>query len=162
MLGIHPLRGGVVIRAFRPDATKIDVLPDFGGRIPMEPRAEGLFEVVVPNHPSTFGYLLEVHYPDGNMFTIRDPYCFLPTLGELDLYLLGEGRHERLWERLGAHPIHHYGVNGVSFAVWAPTAEGVSVVGDFNSWDGRLHAMRLLGASGVWELFIPDLGEGTR
>jgi 1,4-alpha-glucan branching enzyme len=109
-----------------------------------------------------FTYLLEVEYPGKKVFKLRDPYSFLPTLGEMDLYYAGEGKHERLWERMGAHLIHHNGVRGVSFAVWAPTAAGVSVVGDFNGWDGRLHAMRRMGASGIWELFVPEVGDGAR
>jgi 1,4-alpha-glucan branching enzyme len=109
-----------------------------------------------------FRYELEVAYPDGNTFTQRDAYAFPPTLGELDTYLVGEGRHEQLYERLGAHVREVEGVIGTSFAVWAPSARSVSVVGDFNSWDGRLNPMRSLGPSGVWELFVPDVEEGAR
>jgi 1,4-alpha-glucan branching enzyme len=162
VLGIHPQGDGLVLRAFRPEALRIDVLPDRGGRIPMEHRRDGFFEARIPGERGVFGYLLEVHYPDERTFAFRDPYSFLPTLGELDLYFAGEGRHENLWQRMGAHPTHHHGSSGVSFAVWAPAAAGVSVVGDFNSWDGRLHAMRSLGASGIWELFIPEVGDGAR
>ena len=100
-------------------------------------------------------------YPDGNVYTLRDPYAFAPTLGDLDLHLVGEGRHEELYERLGAHVREIDGALGTSFAVWAPAARAVSVVGDFNSWDGRLHAMRVLGASGIWEIFIPGVVEGA-
>jgi len=162
VLGIHPLDDGVVVRAFRPDAIRIDVLPDFGGRFEMQRVVDGFFEARISDQRTVFGYLLEVHYPDNCVFTLRDPYSFLPTLGDLDLYFAGEGRHEKLWQRMGAHPTHHHGSSGVSFAVWAPHAAGVSVVGDFNSWDGRLHAMRALGASGIWELFIPEIGDGAR
>jgi 1,4-alpha-glucan branching enzyme len=162
VLGIHPDGDGVVIRAFRPDAATIHVIPDFGGRIPMEHRKGGVFEARLNGRDQVFSYLIEVEYPGGKVFTLRDPYSFTPTIGELDLYYAGEGRHEKLWDRMGAHLIHHHGVAGVSFAVWAPTAAGVSVVGDFNSWDGRLHTMRRMGASGIWELFIPEVGEGTR
>jgi 1,4-alpha-glucan branching enzyme len=94
--------------------------------------------------------------------TIREPYPFPPTLGELDLHLWAEQKHERIWDKLGAHVREHEGVQGTSFAVWAPNADGVSVVGDFNSWDGRLDMMRMLGNSGVWEIFVPDLTAGTR
>nr|WP_255653399.1 1,4-alpha-glucan branching protein GlgB [Myxococcus sp. XM-1-1-1] len=128
----------------------------------MSHRLGGVFEARVNGRDKTFGYLLEVEYPGKRVFTLRDPYSFLPTLGEMDLYYAGEGRHERLWERMGAHLSHHNGTRGVAFAVWAPTAAGVSVVGDFNSWDGRLHAMRRMGASGIWELFVPEVGEGAR
>jgi 1,4-alpha-glucan branching enzyme len=93
---------------------------------------------------------------------MRDPYSFLPTLGELDIHLAMEGRHEQLYERLGAHVREIDGVVGTAFAVWAPNARGVSVVGDFNSWDGRLHPMRSLGPSGIWELFIPGVGDGQK
>ncbi len=162
VLGIHPEADAVVIRTVRPDAVKIDVVPDFGGRIPMQHRKGGVFEARLNGRTEVFGYLLEVTYAGNQVFTLRDPYSFLPTLGDLDLYFAGEGRHERLWERMGAHPLHHGGTSGTSFAVWAPTAAGVSVVGDFNGWDGRLHAMRALGGSGIWELFIPEVGEGAR
>jgi 1,4-alpha-glucan branching enzyme len=89
-----------------------------------------------------------------------DPYRYLPTLGEMDLYLIGEGRHEQLWQVLGAHVSEESG--GTAFAVWAPSAQGVRVIGDFNHWDGRAHPMRSLGSSGVWELFVPGVGAGTR
>nr|WP_244981507.1 1,4-alpha-glucan branching protein GlgB [Corallococcus exercitus] len=125
-------------------------------------RTGGVFEARINGRTEPFSYLLEVEYPGKKVFTLRDPYSFLPTIGEMDLYFAGEGRHERLWERMGAHLIHHNGVKGTSFAVWAPTARGVSVVGDFNGWDGRLHAMRRMGSSGIWELFVPEVGEGTR
>ncbi|MGH9901561.1 MAG: 1,4-alpha-glucan branching protein GlgB [Pyrinomonadaceae bacterium] len=108
-----------------------------------------------------FKYRLKVTYPDGNSFTERDAYAFLPTLGQVDEHLFGEGRHERLYEKLGAHVRKLDGVSGVSFAVWAPSAGGVSVVGSFNYWDGRLHQMRRLGVSGVWEIFVPDLQPGA-
>ncbi|MBS1151162.1 MAG: glgB [Myxococcaceae bacterium] len=162
VLGVHEDGDGVVVRAFRPDAEAIAIFPDFGGSIPMEHRQGGVFEARLNNRREVFSYLLEVRYPGGRVFRLRDPYSFAPTLGEMDLYFAGQGRHERLWERMGAHPIHHGGHSGVAFAVWAPTADGVSVVGDFNSWDGRLHPMRSLGASGIWELFIPDVSDGAR
>jgi 1,4-alpha-glucan branching enzyme len=162
LLGIHPDGDGVVVRAYRPDAERVAVLPDFGGRILAVHRRGGVFEARLNNRREPFGYLLEVAYPGGAAFTLRDPYSFPPTLGELDSHLAREGRHERLWERLGAHPAHHHGVYGTSFAVWAPTARSVSVVGDFNSWDGRLHPMRAIGSTGIWELFVPEVGPGTR
>src|SRR5690606_14253154 len=89
-----------------------------------------------------------------------DPYRFPPLLGELDLYLMGEGKHRRLYERMGAHPETIDGIDGVMFAVWAPNAARVSVVGDFNRWDGRCHVMRRRHESGIWELFIPGLERG--
>jgi len=95
-------------------------------------------------------------------FVFDDPYRHWPTLGDLDLHLFNEGRHRRLWEVLGAHPRTHEGVAGTAFAVWAPNAKGVRVVGDWNFWDGRVHPMRSLGSSGVWELFIPGVEPGAR
>ena len=92
---------------------------------------------------------------------MRDGYSFLPTLGEVDLHLFGEGNDRRIYDKLGAQLRVIDGVPGTSFAVWAPNARRVSVVGEFNGWDGRYHPMRLLGASGVWELFVPGVGEGT-
>lgn len=114
---------------------------------------------VVPN------YSIEVQYGD-EIIATDDPYRFLPTLGEIDLHLIREGRHEQLWEVLGAHtrtyPNAHGAVTGVSFAVWAPNARGVRVSGDFNYWDGIAHPMRSLGASGIWELFVPNISDGNR
>jgi 1,4-alpha-glucan branching enzyme len=165
LLGAHPDADGLLIRAYRPEASAVYALPDNGApRIELKPRRAipGLFEVHLSSTREVFRYRLEVQYPSGAVFTFHDPYAFLPTLGDQDLYFAGEGRHHRLWDRLGAHPTIHQGVAGTAFAVWAPNAESVSVVGDFNSWDGRLHPMRSLGASGIWELFIPDASEGTR
>jgi 1,4-alpha-glucan branching enzyme len=93
---------------------------------------------------------------------VRDPYSFGPTLGDLDLHLAAEGRHERLWDRLGAHVRQVDGVTGTAFAVWAPNAASLALVGDFNGWDGRLNPMRSLGSSGIWELFVPGVEEGAR
>jgi 1,4-alpha-glucan branching enzyme len=158
ILGTHHRNGGIVFRAFRPNAEKVELL--IGRQKPqplIETHHDGLFELFVAGLSEIPSYRFKVHYADGNTATLRDPYSFLPTLGDLDLHLFGEGKHETVYEKLGAH-VRKYGhVSGVSFAVWAPNAEGVSVVGDFNGWDGRLHQMRMLGASGVWELFIPDL-----
>jgi 1,4-alpha-glucan branching enzyme len=123
---------------------------------------EGIWEGLIPDAQLPLEYELHVSYPDGNEYTLRDPYAFPPTLGDLDLHLAGEGRHEEIYGRLGAHPKELDGVVGTGFAVWAPNARAVSVVGDFNSWDGRLHPMRSLGASGIWELFVPGVEPGTR
>ncbi|MGZ5958873.1 MAG: GlgB N-terminal domain-containing protein, partial [Myxococcaceae bacterium] len=161
ILGAHPEPGGgTVVRAYRPDAEGITVIADDGGEWPMRPLGHGMFEVHAPRGIGP--YHLCVTYPGGRRFTLGDPYRFWPTLGELDAYLVNEGRHERPWERLGAHPMLHGGTAGTAFAVWAPTAAGVSVVGDFNGWDGRLHPMRRMGGSGIWELFVPELGDGAR
>ena len=159
-LGAHKGRGGVVVRAYRPDAESVRVLP-MG--VELEPQdGTGVFEGVIPDAKLPLAYELEVRYPAGETYTLRDPYSFMPTVGELDLHLAGEGRHEELYGRLGAHARELDGVAGVSFAVWAPNARSVSVVGEFNGWDGRLHPMRTLGASGIWELFLPDVAPDAR
>ncbi len=163
VLGAHRVNGGVVVRAYRPAAASVTVRTLT--RPPVDTAAEqvhpaGVFEAAVEGAELPLEYELEVAYPDGNTFTLRDPYAFLPTLGELDVHLAGEGRHEELYDKLGAHVREFDGVLGTSFAVWAPAAASVSVVGDFNSWDGRLHPMRTLGSSGIWELFVPGVGSG--
>ena len=162
LLGVHPVADGLFVRVFRPEAFRVE-LEIAGARHRLEPRSDhpGVFEGRLPGREVPT-YLVHVEYPGGASFSFRDPYAFLPTIGEHDLHFISEGTHLRLWERLGAHPRHHQGVFGTSFAVWAPNAEGVSVVGDFNGWDGRLNPMRSMGPSGVWELFVPDVNEGTR
>ena len=162
ILGAHVFDGGVIIRAFKPGAEKVEVL--IGRKRPQamaKTHSSGLFEIQVANLTEVPSYHFKVHYSDNNVFTQQDHYSFLPSVGELDLHLFAEGRHEAIYEKLGAHVRKIGKVDGVSFAVWAPQAEGVSVVGDFNSWNGALHQMRMLGGSGVWELFIPDLTPGT-
>ncbi len=159
-LGAHPSKNGVVVRAYRPDAESVRVLP-MG--VELEPAdGSGVFEGVVEGASLPLDYQLEVRYPAGDTFVLRDPYAFVPTVAELDLHLAAEGRHEQLYQPLGAHLRDVDGVTGVSFAVWAPNAASVSVVGDFNGWDGRLHPMRSLGAAGIWELFIPGILPDSR
>jgi 1,4-alpha-glucan branching enzyme len=160
LLGRHPVKGGYVHRVWRPEAEAVRLVTagEVVGKLERVHPA-GLFEGVVEE--ALTDYSLEVGYPGGHTYTLRDPYAFLPTLGDLDLHLVGEGRHERLWEKLGAHVREIDGVSGVAFAVWAPNARSVRVLGDFNSWDGRLHPMRTLGSSGIWELFVPDLADGA-
>ena len=161
VLGAHPADGGVALRVWRPGATAVRVIPDGGAPIELEHRASGLFEAIVAGSRNLPRYEVEVEL--GGLATRgRDPYSFLPTVGELDLHLVGEGRHQELWERLGAHPREIDGAAGVAFTVWAPSARSVSVVGDWNGWDGMVHPMRTLGSSGVWELFVPGVGEGSR
>jgi 1,4-alpha-glucan branching enzyme len=164
ILGAHVEADGVAVRAFRPDAERITLLIDGDerGREMERVHPAGIFEARVKGRRELFGYRLEIFFRAGDSITIRDPYCFLPTLGDLDLYLLGELKHERAYEALGAHLRDLGGVAGVGFAVWAPNARGVSVVGDFNAWDGRIHMMRSMGGSGIWELFIPALEAGAR
>jgi len=168
VLGMHPyVRGrsrGVVVRALLRGAVSCEVVEvDAPATRPhrMELLArEGLFEAAIARRPNVFKYQLRAAYPGGEIRQFFDPYTFLPTLGEQDLYLFNEGNEHRIYEKLGAHPRDLGGVSGVSFAVWAPSAARLSVVGNFNHWDGRYHPMRTLGASGVWELFIPGLAEG--
>jgi 1,4-alpha-glucan branching enzyme len=163
VLGVHPANGGWVVRAWRPEADAVRIRPDGGAAVEAERlHPAGFFEGELARGSDPGRYSLEVTYPDGRTYTLRDPYAFLPTLGELDLHLAAEGRDEELYRKLGAHVREVEGVAGTSFAVWAPNARSVSVVGDFNGWDGRLQPMRSLGASGIWELFVPDVGEGAR
>ena len=162
VLGPHPSKDGVVVRAFRPAARQVQARPEGGDPVELNQRhPAGLFEGLLDGDSLPLRYELEVSYPDGNTFTLRDPYAFAPTFGELDLHLAGEGSHEDIYDRLGAHVTEVDGVAGTSFAVWAPAARAVSVVGHFNSWDGRLHPMRSLGSAGIWEIFLPDVGGGA-
>jgi 1,4-alpha-glucan branching enzyme len=161
ILGAHEADdGGVVVRAYRPEAKTVRVQPAGIEAELKDP--SGLWEALLPKAKLPLTYELEVEYPDGNTYTARDPYSFLPTLGDLDIHLAMEGRHEELYERLGAHVREIDGVFGTAFAVWAPNARSVAVVGDFNSWDGRLHPMRSLGSSGIWEIFIPGVADGQK
>ena len=168
VLGMHPLTRrrskGVVARAFLREAVacevvELDAQPPIAH--PMTRLAnEGVFEAFIARRPEVFRYQLRALYANGEYRQFHDPYCFLPTLGPQDLFLFNEGNEHRIYDKLGAHVRHLGGVTGVSFAVWAPAAARVSVVGNFNHWDGRFHPMRSLGPSGVWELFIPGLGGG--
>jgi len=167
ILGAHPLdeveRPTVTIRALHPEAVGVEVCLENGQVFPMEPISpRGIFVTQVTGQCWPFFYRLRFRFPDGTTWEEFDPYRFLPTLGEMDLYLSGEGTHHRIYDRLGAHTREVEGIGGVSFAVWAPNAKGVSVVGDFNFWNGRLYPMRSLGASGIWEIFLPGVTEGVR
>ncbi|MET9626009.1 1,4-alpha-glucan branching protein GlgB [Lentzea sp. NPDC006480] len=162
VLGVHTVGDQVIARALRPGATSVAV--SWGDKQVELPRiADALFEGELPEAPGD--YRLLVSYGDRTV-EVDDPYRWLPTVGELDLHLIGEGRHERLWDVLGAH-IRSYetasgDVTGVSFAVWAPNARGVRVTGDFDGWDGRANPLRSMGSSGVWEVFLPNVPAGTR
>jgi 1,4-alpha-glucan branching enzyme len=163
LLGAHPTGDGrTVIRTLRPEASRVTAVID-GVRTPLEPlHGGGVFGGVVDGAPAD--YRLEVVYGQ-DTFTVDDPYRWLPTLGEVDLHLIGEGRHENLWQVLGAH-VRSYDtpggkVTGTSFAVWAPSARGVRVTGDFDYWSGRGFPMRAMGSSGVWELFVTDVDDGA-
>ncbi|MFF0062213.1 1,4-alpha-glucan branching enzyme [Streptomyces sp. NPDC005279] len=170
LLGAHSVRGGVELRTLRPYARAVTVLAK-GLRAELHEDGDGFFSGVLPLRTAP-EYQLLVTYdaggaaegdesPGTHEIEVQDPYRFLPSLGELDLHLIGEGRHEELWKALGAHPMVHQGVTGTRFTVWAPNALGVRVVGDFNYWDGTGHPMRSLGSTGVWELFVPGVGEGA-
>ncbi|MET8694308.1 1,4-alpha-glucan branching enzyme [Streptomyces bauhiniae] len=162
LLGAHPVPGGVLFRALRPNAREVSVLAD-GVRSPLVSEGDGLFSAVLP-YPEIPAYELVVAYEDGGAGeqTVHDPYRFAPALGELDLHLIREGRHEELWKALGAEPMTHEGVAGTRFTVWAPNAQGVRLAGEFTFWDGTQYPMRSLGAAGVWEVFLPGIGEGAR
>jgi 1,4-alpha-glucan branching enzyme len=160
VLGMHPQGEVTLVRAFHPDAFEAQVA-HAGGVVPMQRIHDaGLFEAEVAL-PELAGYRLRFRSPSTS-WEAEDPYRFLPTLGELDLHLIGEGNHRELWRRLGARVIEHQGVTGTAFSVWAPNARGVHLVSDANYWDTRTWPMRSLGASGVWELFIPNIGAGTK
>ncbi|MER7984556.1 1,4-alpha-glucan branching enzyme [Streptomyces noursei] len=157
LLGAHPVPGGLLVRALRPFARAVTVVAP-GLRAPLHSEGDGLFAGVLPLGEVP-AYALLVEYDDTTV-TVPDAYRFLPAVGELDLHLFAEGRHEQLWQALGARVMTHQGVSGTRFTVWAPNARGVRVVGNFNHWDGTGTPMRSLGSSGVWELFLPGLGEG--
>jgi 1,4-alpha-glucan branching enzyme len=162
VLGAHPTAGGqVIVRALRPLAESVTLVIDDGRKLPMEHLHQGVFTATL-DQSAVPDYQLAVTYKDAPEVIQDDPYRYLPTLGEFDLHLISEGRHEELWRVLGAHVREYGGVTGVSFAVWAPNAHGVRATGDFNFWDGRAHPMRSLGGSGVWELFVPGVADGTR
>ncbi|WP_137233556.1 1,4-alpha-glucan branching enzyme [Streptomyces sp. BPSDS2] len=158
VLGAHPIPGGVLVRALRPFARSVTVLAT-GLRAELHDDGDGFFSGVLPV-PEAPAYRLEVAYEDTTI-EVEDPYRFWPAIGELDLHLIGEGRHEELWRALGAEPMVHQGVAGTRFTLWAPNARGVRVTGDFTYWDGTGTPMRSLGSTGVWELFLPGVGEGA-
>ena len=166
LLGMHPLGdgSGVVVRAFLPHAKKVEVRPVHektkpGFELARIPSTD-IFEGVTKNASQVYAYDLVITDHQNKTQRTRDAFSFLPTLGESDLYLFGKGDERKIYEKLGAQLRVIDGVPGTSFAVWAPNAQRISVVGDFNNWDGRFHPMRLLGASGVWEIFIPGVGQG--
>ncbi len=163
VLGVHPTAGGMAVRTFQPQAQGVAVLPADGEPGPMtRVHDDGFFEAVFGARTSAFRYRLRITLPDGSAYDIDDPYRFPPVLSEDDLHLFNEGNHFRLYDKLGAQLTEVDGAPGVAFAVWAPNADRVSVVGGFNLWDGRRHPMRPRGGSGVWELFVPGLGQGER
>ncbi|MEO8137014.1 MAG: 1,4-alpha-glucan branching protein GlgB, partial [Betaproteobacteria bacterium] len=164
VLGMHKVGGSLWVRAVMPHAQRVEVIEAKTGRalaaLP-QVHPDGVFDGAVPRRRKPFAYRLRVSWRDA-VHEIEDPYRFALVLGELDIWLLGEGRHGRVFEKLGAHPAMLDGVAGTTFAVWAPNAQRVSVVGDFNLWDGRRHPMRLRRECGVWEIFLPAVGPGAR
>jgi 1,4-alpha-glucan branching enzyme len=169
VLGAHRVSDGWAVRTLRPDAVSVTVIDQDGSRYGANQlHGGGIYEARLPQQPGD--YRIEVSYSDGTggtaVYTVDDPYRWLPTVGELDLHLIGEGRHERLYDALGAH-VRRYDtpggtVEGVSFAVWAPNARGVKVTGDFDYWEARAYPMRSLGSSGVWEIYVPGVQVGSR
>ena len=158
-LGQHPVGDGWVIRTIRPLASAVNAIQADGIRIALAHVADGLWQGFASGQRQP--YTLETLYHNGPSWTVEDPYSFSPSVGDLDLYLFAEGRHEQLWRMLGAWQREHQGVDGTAFAVWAPHARAVRVVGDFNSWNGVAHALRRLDDNGVWELFIPGVCPGA-
>ena len=162
-LGPHPERGGFVVRTFHPAATAVEIRTSTGELTPMkrikekDKAEDGLYEAHISDASD---YRLVITYPGGHMLEVDDPYRYGRVLTDFDLHLFGEGTHHRAFEKLGAHRISVGTTVGVHFAVWAPNADRVSLVGDFNGWDGRVNPMRLLAPAGIWEIFIPDLHDG--
>jgi 1,4-alpha-glucan branching enzyme len=155
-LGQHPIGKGWVIRVVRPLAKTVTAVLGDGKAVRLTHLDAGLWQGRYTGEKQS--YDLTTTYAEGEAWTTGDPYRFTPTVGDVDLYLWGEGRHEELWNVLGAHVREHEGVDGVAFSVWAPHANAVRVIGDFNGWNGVGHALRRLGDVGVWEIFVPGLG----
>ncbi len=160
-LGLHYEKNNSIIRVYDPYAIKVHIIlkKEIKEIVAKKIDSRGLFEVKINKKIFNRDYKLRIFYP-GSIITTSDVYSFLPVISDYDLYLFNEGKNRFIYKHLGSHPIIHDGIKGVNFAVWAPNAKGVSVVGNFNNWDGRRHQMRVRGSSGVWELFIPNLKEG--
>jgi 1,4-alpha-glucan branching enzyme len=163
VLGPHQSDDDVVIRALLPGAERVSVVGHGGPPVEMQRRHDaGIFETHLSQTSTIPDYRLAATYPGGTVIELDDPYRYGRLIGDYDLYLFGEGNHTRIYDKLGAHPMRLGSAQGVHFAVWAPNAMRASVVGDFNQWDGRVHPMRSLGASGMWEIFIPAARVGQR
>jgi len=162
VLGVHQLGDARVIRTFQPHAERVEVIDTSGESLVDMERVypDGVFAAVMPQRLRH--YRLRITTTVGNTLEIEDPYRFGQTLGDLDLYLFGEGSDKQIYAKLGAQPCTVTGIDGTRFAVWAPNASRVSVVGDFNDWDGRRHVMRLHPGNGLWEIFIPGVGTGAK
>ena len=159
LFGVHAGPGGAFARVWLPGAERAEAYDLKGRRLGTLPQTDkrGLFEGKILGAPGPIKYKAQGY---GAQWWVTDPYSFGPVLGPIDDLLIAEGTHWRLYDKLGAHLISHQGASGVHFAVWAPNARRVSVVGDFNDWDGRRHVMRKRMDIGVWEIFIPDIGAG--
>ena len=165
VLGQHVEADGLRIRTMRPLANSVRVRFEDGEILDLEHESDGVWSGLRGDVGQTMDYRILTTWGDGIEHEADDPYRFAPTVGEIDRFLFNEGRHEELWKVLGSHVRTYPGpmgdVTGTSFSVWAPRAKAVFVVGDFNGWDDRVHPMRLLGNSGIWELFIPGVGAGS-
>ena len=162
VLGLHFIDEeprAALIRTFQPHAEWVQIVHDGLKKYMYKMRPEGLFEIVLPEFSEPFSYEFEIKYYDNTITSVADPYRFLPQLGDMDRYLFNSGTHYNIYNKLGAHPSTIDGITGTLFRVWAPAARRVSVIGNFNSWDGRVHQMRSLENSGIWELFIPGVTE---
>ncbi|GAC1334229.1 MAG: 1,4-alpha-glucan branching protein GlgB [Candidatus Dormibacteria bacterium] len=157
-LGRHPVEGGWEVRGFHPAADRAVLVTEQGETAMEMEDPRGLFVGYLPGY---VGYRLRF-YSGEDWWEIDDPYRFEPTLGELDLHLLGEGTQHRLWETLGARVVEHQGVSGTAFSVWAPNARSVRLLTDVTFWNNSVHFLRSLGSSGVWEIFVPGIGPGTK
>src|SRR5213083_1474911 len=164
VLGPHRVGDDLEIRVFRPDARAIDIVLDREAEKPIAAeriQQDGFFCATVPGAPRDLPYHVRITGRGGSQHLTRDPYQYGPIIGEVDMHLFAEGQHWKIYEKFGAHLRTVGDAAGVYFAVWAPNAQRVSVVGDFNGWDGRVNPMRKLIGSGVWELFLPGIGEGA-
>jgi len=169
ILGMHEVKGAdgadkLYVRAFAPEAKRVDVLdPTTYDRFALTKiHADGFFEGEIAGRDKWFRYLLEIEFENGGVFTTYDPYSFEPVLTDFDMFLFGQGTHYKIAGKLGANVMTIDGVDGVLFAVWAPNAARVSVIGNFNNYDGRRHAMRMRQQNGIWELFVPGLAQYDR
>ena len=162
VLGVHPAGGSRIIRTLQPHAERVEIIDNQGTVLDEMERVhpDGIFAALMP--PRLRHYRLRLTITAGNTLDIEDPYRFPTTLGDLDLYLFGEGSDKQIYAKLGAQLRTVSGISGTRFAVWAPNASRVSVIGDFNDWDGRRHAMRLHPGNGLWEIFIPGVGSGEK
>jgi 1,4-alpha-glucan branching enzyme len=162
VLGLHRVGNTRIVRTFQPQARRVALIDAGGGTLAEMQRmhSDGLFEARMP--PRKRSYRFRISNYDNSSYDIEDPYRFASSLGDLDLYLLGEGSDRRIYQKLGAQVCTLDGVHGTRFAVWAPNASRASVIGDFNDWDGRRHSMRLHPANGIWEIFLPGVVAGAR